>query len=353
MRVGIVLGVIVGVIAVSYYTVMVNPTTNLAVRKVLYDTLFSFITGGTAVVYSEGDHVARMVELKSRIPEAAQIDALDGITSDAGHFTDEQVPARDGHLLLARIYKPDRKEALPSFLPVHFHIHGGGWCIGHPSMDDVTLYKLAQDLDIIVVSIGYRLAPEYVHPQALHDVQDVVRHVLRGADLFGIDDRNVAVGGFSAGGHLALSAAMTLRDEVGFQAVYLHAPVGDTRWDHPSFSEFGTGHGLSKEVMIGFLKSYFTAEQLALLEDPTVSLADSTDLRHLPPVLIHVCDKDVLRDGALRLGAALRREGNDVTVSVLPDSLHMDAFLLGFMSPVAARVHNEWQEFLRLRLHLS
>ncbi|EXJ94364.1 hypothetical protein A1O1_02758 [Capronia coronata CBS 617.96] len=90
--------------------------------------------------------------------------------------------------------------------PLFMVIHGGGFVLMDPTMDDPINRKFADEHGFVVVSINYRKAPSYPFPTAVHDAAEIARAVLADADL-PVDHSKVALGGFSAGGNLTLAIA--------------------------------------------------------------------------------------------------------------------------------------------------
>lgn len=91
-------------------------------------------------------------------------------------------------------------------------IHGGGLILGKPEQDDFLLSELARDLKIRVFALGYRVAPRHPFPTPLNDCITGYQWVLDNSGEFGIDKSNIVLAGASAGGCLATSLALTLRD---------------------------------------------------------------------------------------------------------------------------------------------
>src|SRR5205807_1116205 len=89
---------------------------------------------------------------------------------------------------------------------------GGGWIVGGLGSCDHICRRLAAQSGAVVVSVEYRLAPERPFPGPLLDVEDVINWVGEQAETLGVDPAKLLVGGDSAGGNLAASVALRLRD---------------------------------------------------------------------------------------------------------------------------------------------
>ena len=109
-------------------------------------------------------------------------------------------------------------------------IHGGGYVLGSPQLEASGIGQLARDLDVIVVSPDYRLAPEHPFPAALDDCMATLGWMRANADELGIDPDRIAVVGASAGGGLAAAVAQRCHDEgIPLRAQVLVYPMLDDR----------------------------------------------------------------------------------------------------------------------------
>ncbi|KAE8445374.1 hypothetical protein EG329_013496 [Mollisiaceae sp. DMI_Dod_QoI] len=103
-----------------------------------------------------------------------------------------------------RIFYPENPDGVK--LPLYLDVHGGGWAVGDPATDDDFCSFLAQNFNIVVVSIDYHKSPTYRYPHAVEDVAAIAHAVINDNSL-NIARNQVALGGFSAGGNLAFAAA--------------------------------------------------------------------------------------------------------------------------------------------------
>ncbi len=121
------------------------------------------------------------------------------------------IPTRDGKTRCL-IYKT--KNNLKA--PVFFDVHGGGFVTGIPEDDDKFCDLVRNELDITVISIDYRLAPEYKCPTDKNDVFDVVDYVSSNSKEFGIDSYSMAIGGHSAGANISTVVCMMAKEAKKF-----------------------------------------------------------------------------------------------------------------------------------------
>jgi acetyl esterase/lipase len=99
-----------------------------------------------------------------------------------------------------RTYRPRRTAQGPT--PALLWIHGGGYVLGRPEMDDLLCADFARELGILVVSVDYRLAPEHPFPAPLEDCYAALRWLFAQAGTLGVLPERIAIGGASAGGGL-------------------------------------------------------------------------------------------------------------------------------------------------------
>ena len=100
--------------------------------------------------------------------------------------------------------------------PVVLSFHGGGFTIGDARDDVKWINLVADELDAIVVSVGYRKAPEFPYPTAVQDGAWALGYLAEHASELGVDTTRVVISGFSSGGNLSLAVPMlysVLRDE--------------------------------------------------------------------------------------------------------------------------------------------
>lgn len=133
---------------------------------------------------------------------------------EVGKIDSIQIPVEDGTKITLKIYYPKDYDANKSEpLPCYMNIHGGGWVIGDLGDDESFLRTVCQECNAIIIDVGYRLAPEYKFPIPVTDCWDAFRWAVQNASQVGIDKDRIAVGGFSAGGHIAAIICQLARDQ--------------------------------------------------------------------------------------------------------------------------------------------
>ncbi len=210
---------------------------------------------------------------------------------EVASVVDKAVPV-DGGEITVRVYTPFG--AVPH--PAHVYFHGGGFWLGTLDHFDSSCRELCIGAACVVVSVDYRLAPEYKFPTAPEDCYTALCWVVQHADALGIDPGRVSVGGGSAGGNLATVVALMARDRGGPPLVFqvVEIPVTDLTMSHGSILENGEGYLLTRSAMEQ-CRSFYIEDELDL-ENPYASPFFADDLSGLPPALVMTAEFDPLRD---------------------------------------------------------
>ena len=223
-----------------------------------------------------------------------------GVTMGAAGFT-----ARDGYHVPVRFYRPRTRGPLP----VVVFFHGGGWVKGTPPGTTRSAASSPTRSTPLVVSIDYRLAPEFVAPQGVWDCVDAVRWVGAHAGPLGGDAERLAVCGDSAGGNLAAVVALGPPRRGGPRVAHqaLLYPAVDATMSFPSVAELRRcADADAAGDRWPHLHRYLDGSGLDP-EDPLVSPLWADDLAGLPPALVQTADLDPLRDEAEAYAARARR----------------------------------------------
>ncbi len=214
-----------------------------------------------------------------------------------------------------------------AYVPVHLAApagavlwaHGGGWMLGDLDGFDHVCRALANAAGHVVVSVGYRLAPEHPFPAARDDMLAAVEWALgHGAAQLGFDPARVIVGGDSAGGNLAAVAVAHHRERVAGQLLVY--PATDAAMATSSFAEAAGADvgGLTPEAMARCWEAYAQGADRA---DPELSPLRG-EPAGLPPTLVALAGHDVLREDGVAYAAALRAAGVEVELLLFEDMVH-------------------------------
>lgn len=220
-----------------------------------------------------------------------------------------------------RLYRPEPRETA-SPAPLLVYLHGGGFVVGSLGTADRICRRLANAAGLVVVSVGYRLAPEHPFPAAVDDAYAATRWAWEQAPELGCDRERVAVGGESAGANLAAVASLLARDRGGPPLAFqlLVYPTVDVVASFPSRAENGEGYLLSLEEMRWYLSQY--APDGVRPDDFRISPLRAPSHAGLPPALVITAEFDPLRDEGEAYGEKLRAAGVPVRVSRYAGMVH-------------------------------
>jgi acetyl esterase len=257
---------------------------------------------------------ARELYLKGRFvsnPEPPELASVEPLT----------IPSPAGSIP-ARVYTPTRLRKANGLAPGLVFFHGGGWVIGDLDSHDVVCRKLADEGELMVVSVDYRLAPEHKFPAAVDDAIASTKWIAENAKQFGIDASRLMVGGDSAGGNLAAVVAISARDGNGpdIAGQVLIYPAIDFAMTHPSHREPETSILLTHSVIPWFRDHYLNGA--ADVHDWRASPARATTLIGLPPAYVLTAGADPLRDEGDEYARRLKEAGVAVTHRTFPGQFH-------------------------------
>lgn len=241
-----------------------------------------------------------------------------------------------------RVLQPEGDKPTGVFL----HIHGGGWTFGTADSQDDRLEEITQRTGAAVISVEYRLAPEHPYPQGPDDCEAAAVWLVREASgRFGTD--RLAIGGESAGAHLAVATLARLRDRHGltpFCAAVLTAGCFDLRLT-PSARNWGSDKLILNTRDITKFGEAFVADGQDP-SDPDISPLNA-DLACMPPALFSVGTRDPLLDDSLFMAARWRAAGELAELSVTPGGCHV---FQAFPLTIAQESNAEIDGFIRSHL---
>lgn len=215
-----------------------------------------------------------------------------------------------------RVYRPVKNETLPALV----FFHGGGWTIGDLDTHDVLCRQLAIGARCVVISVDYRLGPEYPFPAALDDCFAATRYVAENAEKLRI--RGIAVGGDSAGGNLAAVVSLLARDAgappLAFQLLIY--PATDQRLASASHERNAQGYLLTRDAMEFFRRCYLPNERD--WQDWRASPLLAKSHAKLPPALLITAGYDPLLDEGRAYADKLKAAGVAVEYREYSDMVH-------------------------------
>jgi acetyl esterase/lipase len=259
-----------------------------------------------------------ITDLARRREVAASLDRQRRLESSPDLVIENRtVPASAGHDIPIRIYRPQGRTAQT---PVVFFIHGGGMVMGSLDGGDRLAARLSKELDALVVSVDYRLAPEHPYPAGLDDCMDALRWTAAHADRFGADARRLVVFGGSAGGGLALATALRARDEGGPRPLLVMAP-------YPMIDPTGTSDSTRRLPDLGTWDRANNAEAWqwylgGRTADGYAAPSLAGDLSGLPATFIDVGTEDIFLDESIDFARRLAAAGVPTELHVYPGAYH-------------------------------
>lgn len=233
-----------------------------------------------------------------------------------------KIDNRDGSAKIRlRIYQPTQQTKAT---PILVWMHGGGYIIGKPEMEDLLCIQFVRELGISIVSVDYRLAPKHPFPAGLEDCYSALIWAKDNAEQFGFDTRRIAVGGTSAGGGLAAALAQLAcdRKEVTPAFQLLTYPMLDDRTvlrtdiddsNSPPWSQKSNKYGWQS-----YLGSHYGKDDLP----PYAVPSRRNDLSGLPNAWIGVGTLDVFFDEDTTYAQKLKDAGVHCELDIIEGAFH-------------------------------
>jgi acetyl esterase len=213
-----------------------------------------------------------------------------------------------------RLYRPHRAQGAIVWL------HGGGFVMGDLDTEHPAASRVADGSGAVVVSVGYRRAPEHRFPAALDDASAALAWTAGHAAELGIDPERIAVGGHSAGAGLAAAVALRARDQQGppvwFQL--LNQPQLDDRQETWSARQFTDTPWMTRAKLAASWRHYLGSQPATSYAAP----ARAADLAGLPAAYIATAEFDPDRDEAIGYGLRLLQAGVPVELHQWPGTFH-------------------------------
>jgi len=255
--------------------------------------------------------------------------------AQVGSVQDGALPGAAGDIG-CRTYRPATEGPHPTIA----FLHGGGFVIGDLDTHDDQARLLCRDVDAVVVSVDYRLAPEAPFPAGFEDCLAAYTWVSEHVDELGGDERRIAVAGDSAGGNLSAGVALAARDRsLPMAAQLLLYPTVDFVAEpdtYPSMQANAEGYFLTSDDMAWFGTQYMP--DVSLAGDARASVLHAPSLAGVAPAVVGTAEYDPLRDEGEAYAEALAKAGVPV-VSHRFDGLIHGFFGLGAVSPAAAQAN--------------
>ncbi len=227
-----------------------------------------------------------------------------------------RIPTAEGPVtayLYTKMEHPnDKDRQLRLDQPLILFFHGGGWVIGHTVLNDFYCSRLAEVTNSVVLSVDYRLAPQYRYPCAVHDAYAALQWASLHAPAWGARSDSLFVMGGSAGGNLAAAISLKAHQEDGpaIAGQILIYPVTDGTMSSDSYVRHAHAPQLDKKSMEFFIDAYKSRDEDVY--EPLFSPLLAPELTGLPPALVITAEYDPLHDEGIRYGQRLQQSGVEV-----------------------------------------
>ncbi|MFB5650813.1 alpha/beta hydrolase [Leptospira wolffii] len=252
------------------------------------------------------------------------------------------IPGPDGRIPV-RLYSDS---SLLELQPCLVYFHGGGFVIGDMDTHDPPLRYLAKESGCMILSVDYRLAPEFPYPAPWEDAYSSYIWAKNHGKALGIDPKKIAVGGDSAGGNLAVSISTRAKKEKQPLPLFqlLIYPWIDLVQERKSTGEYSDGYALTRELL-----RYFKNHSLPNPDDrkdPRVTPFRQTSFSHTPPTYLTIAGFDPLQDEGTAYADILKKSKVPLEVST-EDTLIHGFFNLGRGVPAAKKALKEIASSIR------
>jgi acetyl esterase len=259
-----------------------------------------------------------------------------GPAAPIGRVAERTLEGPDGKPLLLRIYTPTGVDE--PLLPALVYFHGGGLVAGTLDTHDPICRALGNASGCVIVSVDYRLAPEYPFPAAIADGCHAPVWIATHARELGIDPARLGVCGDSAGATLAAVVCQTLSTdrEVELALQFLLCPIMDFCAETQSRRDYGAGYLVDQATLEHDLKHYLGADGDPA--HPRVSPLRALDVSGLPPTCIHTAEFDPLRDEGAAYAQRLQGAGVRTTYRCHSGMIHL-FYGMGALIPYATTAY--------------
>lgn len=204
--------------------------------------------------------------------------------------------------------------------------HGGGWVTDSVENYDRVCSQMAQSTGQIVVSVEYRLAPEYPFPTGLMDCYAAAKALYTNRFILNTEPEKITIVGDSAGGNLAAAVSLMARDKGEFmpdRQILIYPALNNCYTEESpylSVKENGEDYLLTAVKMENYISLYQRSPEDR--ENPYFSPLQEKNLKNLPDTLILTAEFDPLRDEGEEYARRLKEAGNNVELHRIPGALH-------------------------------
>ncbi|KAK3186816.1 hypothetical protein K4F52_004562 [Lecanicillium sp. MT-2017a] len=248
-------------------------------------------------------------------------------------------------IVLSRAARPSATQAKPHPRPGILFFHGGGRVMGNVYVGLKAVSKFVEELDAVIISVGYRLSPEVHGLVAVEDCYASLVWMSENLGVFGVDQLRFMVAGVSAGAGLAAGALLMARDYGGPEvaAQLLICPMLDDRFASLSSRQFENGRGFytawGRYAWKCILGDGMETGQVSKYVAP----GRAEDLRGLPPAYIDAGSGEPFRDEDVEFATKLWESGVQADLHIWSGGCHgFDLFFPTEIGDMAIRTRDAW-----------
>jgi acetyl esterase/lipase len=277
---------------------------------------------------------ALSLTVQQRRSALAQLLSFSGSSEEVGPIAELTMPGPGGALRL-RTYTPSGV-AGAQMLPGMIYFHGGGLVAGSLDTHDPVCRSLANASGCRVLSVDYRLAPEYPFPAALADGEAATAWIGAHALELGIDPTRLGLCGDSAGATLAAVVCQltSAAGQVPLAFQFLLCPITDFAAESDSRRSFAQGYLVDRDTLEHDLRYYLAPGTDRA--DPRVSPLRAVEVAALPPTVVHTAEFDPLRDEGQAYAQRLRAAGVRTIYRCHPGMIHLFYGMRGIIAYAGA-----------------
>lgn len=235
-------------------------------------------------------------------------------------YTQHWITGKGGERIRICIYKPKN---VTGDLPGLLWIHGGGYAIGMPEMDENFIANFIEASNCVVVSPDYRLSVEKTYPAALDDCYAALLWMKHNAEKLGIKSNQIMVGGDSAGGGLTAALNLYVRDKGNVKVAFqmpLYPMLDDRMITKSSQNNYAPvwNSNLNYKGWKYYLGDKFQTNYVSKYAAP----ARETDYSNLPPACTFIGSLEPFRDETITYIENLKEAGIETYFKEFPRCYH-------------------------------
>lgn len=262
-----------------------------------------------------------------------------GDSPDIALSVDKTIQA-DGRGIPVRIYHPSPEKKLPVML----FLHGGGHMCGGIETYDVVCRKMCLAAGCVLVSVDYRLAPEFPYPAGLDDSREIFHRLEEVLEGFNADHEVVVIAGDSGGGAFAATISSEERafgSPVLAGQILIYASLDYTK-SSESYLMYSNGYLLETERIAWYFDNYFRNGEDRVKASPLFRPTNA-----VPPTLIISAEYDPLVGDSMKYGVHLAGAGVHVEYVEYPEMIHAFLFLETLVPEIVSDAYAKAGDFFK------